>query len=163
MPDDVEREAELVIQRLAAIPERMRRAVAGRCDERLHAAPADGEWSASAILAHMRAADDIQAPRVLMILARDNPPLPAFDERRWAEIAAYADLEFAASLAVFALRRAELVAALRQVAPGDWRRTGAHEIRGPVTLLDVVRGLLEHEEEHCTQLEALSAPAARAL
>lgn len=149
-----------MIQRLAAIPDRIRHAVAGWSDERLRTVPAEGEWPAPAVLAHVRASDDIQAPRLLMILVRDNPPLPAFDERRWAEVAGYADLDFAASLAVFALRRAELVAALRRAAPDDWRRSGTHELRGAVTLLDVARGLVEHEEEHCAQLEALSMPAA---
>ena len=160
MPDDVGDRDEGVIQRLAAIPERMRRAVAGWSDERLGTPSADGEWPASAILAHVRASDAIQAPRLLMILVRDNPPLPAFDERRWAEVAAFDELDFATSLTAFALQRAELVAALRRVAPDDWRRTGTHEIRGSVTLLDVWRGLVEHEEEHCAQLEALSTRAA---
>lgn len=159
MPDDVEVEGGLVIQRLAAVPDRIRRAVAGWSDERLRADPAEGEWSASAILAHVRASDDIMAPRLLMILARDNPPMPAFDDRHWAEVAGYAELEFTTSLAAFTLRRAEVVAALRHAPPGAWRHAGAHEVRGPVTLLDVARGLVDHEEEHCAQLEALSAPA----
>lgn len=160
MPDDTEVDGDVAIQRLAAIPDRIRRAVAGWSDERLTIPSADGEWPASAILAHVRASDAIQAPRLLMILVRDNPPLPAFDERRWAEVAGYDELDFATSLAAFTLQRAELVAALRRIAPDDWRRTGMHEIRGPVTLLDVWRGLVEHEEEHCAQLEALSARAA---
>ena len=147
-----------IIERLAAIPDRIRHATAGESDERLRAAPATGEWPAAAILAHVRAADDIQAPRLLMILARDNPPLAAFDERRWAEVSGYDALDFAGSLAAFALRRAELAAALRGAAPDDWQRTGAHEVRGAVTMLDVARGLVEHEEEHCAQLEALGVP-----
>ncbi len=144
-----------IIDRLAAIPGRISRAVAGWSDERLRVAPAAGEWSASAVLAHVRAADDIQSPRLLMMLARDNPPLPAFDERRWAEVAAYDEVDFATSLAAFTLRRAELVAALRRARVDDWRRTGAHETRGTITLLDVARGVVEHEEEHCAQLEAM--------
>ena len=152
-----EGEAYQVVQRLAAVPDRIARAVAGWSDERLRTAPAAGEWPASAVLAHLRASDDILAPRLLMMLTRDNPPLPAFDERRWAEVAGYVDLDFAASLAAFTLRRAELVAALRRATADDWLRTGAHELRGTVTLLDVARGLLDHEEEHCAQLETLAA------
>lgn len=149
---------EQVVERLAAIPDRIGRAVAGWSDARLHTAPAADEWPASDVLAHLRASDDIMAPRLLMMLARDNPPLPAFDDRRWAEIAAYADLDFAPLLAAFALRRAELVAALRRAAADDWQRMGTHEVRGTVTLLDVARGLVDHEEEHCAQLEALAVP-----
>lgn len=160
MPDDGVHGADGVIQRLAAVPDRIRRAVAGWSDERLRTPSATDEWPASAILAHIRASDAIQAPRLLMILVRDNPPLAAFDERRWAEVAGYDEFDFATSLAAFALQRAELVAALRRITPKHWQRTGAHELRGPVTLLDVARGLVDHEEEHCAQLEALSTPAA---
>jgi len=60
----------------------------------------------------------------------------------------------------YALRRAELVAALRRASPDDWRRVGAHEERGAVTLLDIVRSLVEHEEEHAAQLEHVIATSA---
>lgn len=162
MSEDLDGEPGQVIERLAAVPERIRRAMAGWSDERLRAAPA-GEWSAGDILAHLRASDAIMAPRVLMMLAREDPPLPAFDERRWAEVAGYADRDFATSLAVFAGLRAELVAVLRRLAPDDWLRTGTHETRGEATLLVVARGLVDHEEEHCAQLEALAAVATRSL
>lgn len=40
---------------------------------------------------------------------------------------------------------------------GAWLRTGIHEQNGPKTLLDVVTGLIEHEQEHCAQIEAICA------
>lgn len=147
---------ENVMARLAAIPERITRAVAGWDTARLAASPRAGEWSAQAILAHLRAADDILAPRAYMVLVRDNPPLASYDERRWAAIAGYERADFRASLALYTARRAELVAALRRNAPDDWARTGIHVTRGPVTLLALMRGLADHEEEHASQLEALA-------
>jgi hypothetical protein len=33
--------------------------------------------------------------------------------------------------------------------------TGAHEERGPITLLNVIESVVEHEEEHGEQLEAI--------
>ena len=97
------------------------------------------------------------APRVSMILVRDQPPLAAYDDRHWAEVAGYAQADFQASLQVFTLRRAALVSMLRSIAPEEWRRVGVHEVRGPVSLLDVITTLVEHEEEHCAQLEAMQA------
>ncbi|HEY7831964.1 MAG TPA: DinB family protein [Ktedonobacterales bacterium] len=148
-------EHEAVVARLAAIPARIARAVAGWDAARLAAAPGAGVWSAQAILAHLRAADDILAPRAYMVLTRENPPLAAYDERRWAEVAGYGQADVRASLAVYTARRAELVLALRRLAPGDWARAGIHEARGLVTLLELMRGLAEHEEEHAAQIEAL--------
>jgi hypothetical protein len=146
-----------LLVRLAGIPARVASAVAGWSESRLHAPSVAGGWSAAEIFAHMRASDDIMAPRVFMILVRDQPPLAAYDDRRWTEVAGYAQADFQTSLQVFALRRVELVSMLRRIASEAWRRVGMHEARGPVSLLDIITTLVEHEEEHCAQLETAQA------
>lgn len=146
-----------LLVRLAGIPAQVASTVAGWSESRLHTPSVTGGWSAAEIFAHMRASDDIMAPRVYMILVRDRPPLAAYDERHWAEVAGYAQADFQPSLQAFTLRRAELVSTLRRIAPEEWRRVGVHEARGPVSLLDVITTLVEHEEEHCAQLEAAQA------
>lgn len=146
-----------LLVRLAGIPAQVASAVAGWSESRLHTPSVTGGWSAAEIFAHMRASDDIMAPRVYMILVRDRPSLAAYDERHWAEVAGYAQADFQPSLQAFTLRRAELVSTLRRIAPEEWRRVGVHEARGPVSLLDVITTLVEHEEEHCAQLEAAQA------
>ena len=94
------------------------------------------------------------AYRIYVILVRDNPALSAYDERRWAEIAGYALADFESSLKTYTLRRTELVKMLSRVALDDWKRFGVHEVKGTISLLDVATSLVEHEEEHCLQLEA---------
>ncbi|HXV98064.1 MAG TPA: DinB family protein [Anaerolineae bacterium] len=143
-----------LLDRLATIPARIARAVAGWPEAELHTKPNEGEWSAAAIFAHLRASDDILTPRLYAILVRDNPPLPAYDDRRWAEVAGYEQADFQTSLTLFTLRRAELVAMLRCIAPADWQRAGLHETHGSISILQIVTHLVEHEEEHCAQLEA---------
>ena len=59
--------------------------------------------------------------------------LLAFDERRWAEVAGYAQSDFESLLKTYTLRRAELVKMLRQVALEDWERSGRHEVKGTNT------------------------------
>jgi hypothetical protein len=144
-----------LLNRLAAVPARIGRAVARLSDTDKHLSSSNSEWSASQILAHLRASDDILSHRLYAILTRDNPVLPAYDERRWVEIAGYLQADVELSLNVFTLRRAELVTMLRQVAREDWQRLGNHEIKGAISLFQVATALLEHEEEHCVQLEAL--------
>jgi hypothetical protein len=144
-----------LIDSLSAIPMRIVQATAGWSEAQLCTAPAGDDWSAAAILAHMRASDDILAYRAYMILVRDGAPLASFDERRWAEVAGYTQADFHTSLEVFSLRRAELVAMLRRAGPDDWQRSGAHEERGPITLLGIITHIVEHEEEHCAQMEAI--------
>jgi hypothetical protein len=144
-----------LIARLAATPARIAQAISGWAEAQIRATSVDSEWSPAEILAHLRASDDILASRVYMILARDDPPMPSFDDRRWAEVAGYSHADVRTSLEAFRLRRAELVAMLRSAAPGDWERTGVHEERGPITLFDIIGHIVEHEEEHCVQIEAL--------
>lgn len=140
--------------RLSEAPLRIARAVEGYDETALRTVRAEDEWSIVDILAHLRASDEIIAYRAYVILIRDNPALLAYDDRRWSEVARYALADFRTSLALYALRRAELVNMLRHLDLENWQRVGLHESRGPVSLLDVVTSLVEHEEEHCTQLEA---------
>lgn len=151
-------EIEELVERLAVTPGRIAAATAGKAPEELAAPPADGEWSALAILAHLRASDDILSPRLVAMLVRDDPPLPSYDDRRWEQMMGYADQDFQELLAAFTFRRAELARALRRHAPQDWARSGRHEDRGRVTMLDVVRHIADHEAEHCQQIEALFGP-----
>jgi DinB superfamily len=152
-------EVDDLVERLAATPGRIAAASAGRSPEQLSAPPSDDEWSALAVLAHLRASDDILSPRLVAMLVRDEPALPAFDDRRWCEVMAYTDADFQTLLATLTFRRAELVSVLRRLSPDHWRRAGLHEKRGRITLLDTLRHIVAHEEEHCFQLEAaLSRP-----
>ena len=150
--------ADDLVERLAATPGRVAAAVAGRTPEALSAAP-DGEWSAVDVLAHLRASDDILSPRLVAMLVREEPALPAFDDRRWGEVMGYAESDFQELLATFTFRRAEQIRVLRQLTPADWQRVGIHEARGRITLLETLRHLADHEVEHCVQLEALFAPS----
>jgi hypothetical protein len=148
-----------LVERLAVTPGRIAIAAAGYSPEQLAAIPSDGEWSALAVLAHVRASDDILAPRLVAMLAREEPALPAFDERRWGEVMGYADADFQELLATFTFRRVELVRALRRLSSHDWHRVGVHESRGQITIVETLRHLVEHESEHCHQIETILDPS----
>lgn len=117
--------------------------------------PGADEWNAHEVLAHMRASSEILAPRITQMLVRDNPPLPAFDERAWAEVGAYAELSPDLLFARIAMPRYELIELLRRLPEAAWLRTGLHEIAGSITLQQVVAHLAGHEEEHLDQIERL--------
>jgi hypothetical protein len=145
----------VLLSRFAAIPRHIAQTIEGRSEEELRAKPSQDEWSMVNIFAHMRASDAIVTPRIYAILVRDTPPLIAYDERRWAEIARYEHLAFRSSLHLFTMCRIELINMLSLLASDDWQRVGIHEELGPQTVWGIVTGLLKHEEEHCAQLTAL--------
>ncbi len=142
-----------LVDRLEQVPQRIACIVEGGTEAALRQAANAESWSAAEILAHLRASDDILAYRAYAILVRDNPPMPGYDERRWAEVARYGVISPEASLVAFTVKRAELVRMLRHIPATDWERLGIHEISGPRTLREVLTALVEHEEEHCAQLE----------
>ena len=144
-----------VVDALAATPDRLIELLGGLDEAALRARPTPDDWSALEVVAHLRASEAIVTPRFYQILVRDEPALVAFDERRWAEVAGYADLSPSLLLQGYATRRAELAAMLRRLAPADWERAGVHEVAGRVTLLDIVRSMAEHEAEHVAQLQAM--------
>lgn len=149
-------QAQDLLARLSAVPGQIAKLTAGWSERDLRTVPAGDEWSAAQILAHLRASDDILAYRAYAMLTRDDTPLlPVFDERRWAEVAGYEQMDFQSSLQAFSLRRAELVNMLRRIPLNDWERTAIREQIGPVTLLGGMTALVEHEEEHCLQLESI--------
>ena len=142
-------------ERLSSVPHRIAHAIEGLSSAELHIAP-NGQWSVAQVLAHLRASDDILAYRIYCILARDEPPLPAYDERRWAEVAGYTqEADPRGLLGVYIGRRAELVDLLRRISPAEWQRAGTHEERGPMIIADVAAYLVKHEEEHCQQIDRL--------
>jgi hypothetical protein len=115
----------------------------------------DDGWSAHDVLVHMRASSEILTPRIYQLLVRDYPPLPAFDERRWAEVASYASMSFADLFARIAITRYELIATLRRLSPADWQRTGLHEEHGEISIEAIVGHIAGHDEEHLAQIEEL--------
>lgn len=116
-------EIEKHLKQLADTARRLAACTLHRTDEQLHAKPEPREWSASEILAHLRACDEVWTYSIYAMLAEDQPELPLLDERRWAKTARYADREFAATLQAFTLRRAELVAVLGIISIEGWSRT----------------------------------------
>jgi hypothetical protein len=143
------------LHKLSTVPDRIAAIAANKTLAQLQQPPAPNEWAAHQVLAHIRAVDAIVTSRIYMILTRDHSPLIDFDERRWAEIADYVHLDFRRSLTFFALRQQEVVQTLRQLPADAWQRTGQHEVRGTLSLLDIVEDLANHLEEHCLQIENL--------
>jgi hypothetical protein len=148
----VEPEHADLVERLRAAPVWLRAALSS-AEARVAVAP--GEWGAGDIIVHVRAADAILSARVFQILVREGAPLPAFDERAWGELLLAAAIPLDQQVAEFSLRRAELVAVLRSLAPEQWAMAGQHELTGPVTVVHACGKIADHESEHRAQLEGI--------
>jgi hypothetical protein len=146
-------ETATLVARMQSALQRLRSAVRRLNGDALTATRGGG-WSVREIVEHVRASDAIMTPRIYQVLARDRPPLPGFDERAWAALAARAEVPLDAQLAAFAIMRAELCGLLRTLSPAEWARSGVHEERGEVAVIDIARRIASHEDEHVAQVEA---------
>ena len=146
-----------VVDALEATPDSLR-ALVRSTGERDESSEPDG-WNSREVFAHLSASDAIVAPRIMQILVRENPPLPAFDERVWAELTRSDRVELELQLARFEISRAELVGMLRRLTQEQWARHGEHEVRGPMSVLQIAKSIVDHEAEHHQQLLGLRQSA----
>jgi hypothetical protein len=145
-----------VLKLLAATPERIGDATAGRLAATLGRAPQPGEWSAVAILAHLRGCQDVWAKSIYAMLEEEEPLLAVERPRDRARAAGYARLEFAPSFDAFRQGRIELLGMLRHLPEPGWRRAaiiGRHRH----SVFSQASRLAVHEDEHCAQLEGVLA------
>ncbi len=124
-------------------------------EDELHESAAAEEWSPIEILAHIKACDDIVTGRIATLLTHPHPTLANFDERAWAIIAGYAEAPVDQTLMALQRHRGEMVWQLRRLPTEAWDRTAQHETRGTLSLYELVRTFVEHEEEHVAQLDAM--------
>ena len=146
-------EVQSILSTLASAPGRFAALLSRLEDADSVESGSDGEWSAAQVFSHLRAANAILEPRIYFVLVRDNPPLVGYDDTRWMQVARYGSLPITDSLESFRLHRAELINMLRGIELEEWERTGTHEVRGPMTVLEIARQIIDHEEEHLVQIE----------
>jgi hypothetical protein len=118
--------------------------------------PPEGEWSAAQVMAHMAGAEHLWLERLHRLLREPNPRIkPGPTEKSSQVQAQLMDGSLADNLDTFNTARGEIVSLLMGLSLRDWERTGTHDIRGEVTIADVVEAIVDHDAEHLAQLEAL--------
>jgi hypothetical protein len=153
---------EEILSLLAESPARIASATAGVDPPRLRAAPAAGEWSATGILAHLRACADVWGGCIERILAEDRPTIRAVGPRTWIRSTDYPDLEFEPSFRAFAAQRAALLAVLGPLPPEAWWRTAVVTGAGATlerTMSWYALGLVAHERSHVKRIVRMATSA----
>lgn len=142
-----------VIDALAAMPDRVARALQAVPTEAIGAAPQSGGWSAFQVLCHIRDAALVYSGRFRWMVFDDSPLLPNYDEDNWVAACADTPADIGAILNELRASRTDLVRVLGRIPDAAWSRTGRHEVLGVVILEPYVRHQLAHEEIHLAQLE----------
>jgi hypothetical protein len=94
------------------------------------------------------------ALRIRRLRIEDNPALPDFDGAAAARERDYRGRSLDEGLHAFAAARAETLALIGSIAPGEWGRTGNQEGVGPVSLCDMPVFLHQHDQSHVAEMRA---------
>ena len=117
--------------------------------------PADGEWSVTEILCHMRDVElEVDQPRIDLILSQDDPFIPGQNPDAWASDRNYITQDGAGALRDFTSGRLGTLARLAGLAPAQWSRKTRHAIFGPTSLQELVSFNAEHDRLHIQQMRA---------
>ena len=118
--------------------------------------PIEDEWCINEILCHLRDADqEVNLPRVQMVLEQENPFIPGIDTDPWAEERNYIQQDGARALQKFMLVRMQMVELLESIHPDDWLRSSRHAIFGPTYLHELVGIIAAHDRLHLRQIRSV--------
>jgi hypothetical protein len=151
--------AEEIRSMLQVGPHRIAAATAGLTEAELQASPGPDQWSLNEILAHLRSCGDMWGQAIEAILASDRPTIRAVNPWTWLKRTNYLELDFRPSFEAFAAQRAQLLAVLEPLTPGQWQRsamvTGAGK---PLerTAHFYAQWLATHERSHLKHIERLT-------
>lgn len=145
-----------LLEKLAATPARLAKALKAFSAEALRRAPQPGKWSAIEVACHMRDIDRLYAERVTKMAFSERPAFWMMDNARVSEKLRYKEADPAAVLKEERRRREDLVSLLRALPHPLWQRTGLHPKRGELTIEALGELIAGHDESHLRQIEALA-------
>jgi hypothetical protein len=149
--------AETILRLLDFTPRRLAELTEHTSPQLLDQEPAASEWSASQVLAHLRACADVWGERYMLpILSQEHPTIKAINPRTWILSTHYLELEFQPSLLAFTEQRARLLSVLSALSPQDWQRgntlLGAGKPLQQTLQLHADR-MARHDRVHLKQIE----------
>ena len=136
-----------------AAPEIYEALLRGVTQEQAQAARGGDEgWSVVEVVCHLRDAEECGLERLRAMRDQDDPPLPGYDQERWAAERNYAAADLRQALAAFLGFRAQHIAELSALLPEGWERAGQHAEQGRITISAHTLHLVSHDAIHAAQI-----------
>jgi hypothetical protein len=144
------------IERLAAAPAELEAMLARVPRDRWTERVTEDGFSLVEHACHLRDLErDGYLVRIRRILEEESPRLEAFDGAAVARKRRYQDQDAKVAAQQFAGARYEVVTLLAAATPRELEREGVFA-EAPITLADLARAILEHDQEHRDQMAALA-------
>ena len=140
---------------LAALPERLRAAVAGLTDRQLDTPYRPGGWTVRQVVHHLPDSHMNGLMRTKLALTEHEPTIKPYDEKLWAELPD-SKLPIEISLQLVDGLHVRWAETFRTMSPDRFSRTFIHpELGGPVTLDGQLHNYAWHSRHHVAHITAL--------
>ena len=150
-----------LIEQYAAGAEKLSLAIRGLMEEDLLCPPDPqwdaGKWSIQQVVMHVADCEQVYADRMKWVISEDNPPLPGFDQEKWAVALHYDEQSAQNAVKLVELTRAQMATVLRALPDKALSRVGQHSERGPVKVSDLLKYMVSHLEHHVKFIHAKRA------
>jgi uncharacterized damage-inducible protein DinB len=110
--------------------------------------PVPGKWSMVECVCHLADFEPIFADRMKRILAMDKPMIWSADENDYAKALSYQDRDLDEEVAVIDAVRRSTARLLKAQPDAAMQRMGNHNLRGMMTLEQVLQTAVNHLEHH---------------
>ena len=141
-----------LIEQYARGEEKLLLAIRGLTREDLVAPPDPdwnaGKWSIQQVVIHVADTEQVYADRMKWVISEDNAPLTGFDQDKWAAALHYHDQSAEDAARIVELTRKQMSAILRKLPDKALMRAGQHSERGAMSVLDLVKYMVDHLERH---------------
>jgi uncharacterized damage-inducible protein DinB len=141
-----------LIDQYAAGGEKLSLAIRGLTREDLLSAPDPawkaGMWSIQQVVIHVADTEQVFADRMKWVISEEDPPLPGFDQEKWASALHYHEQSAEDAVKLVELTRRQMATILRTLSDQSLARVGQHSERGPMKVIDLVQVMVTHLEHH---------------
>src|ERR1051325_6229925 len=150
-----------LIDDIAAVPQRMRSAVAGLTDAQLDTPYRDGGWTVRQVVHHVPDSHMNSYIRFKLALAEHQPTIKPYDESIWAEFIDAKIAPIEPSLNLLEGLHHRWVFLLRSLSDADVKRKFHHPEIGTVTIDQYIALYAWHGKHHVAHITSLRQRSAR--
>lgn len=137
-----------IIDRFEAGGDALSASLKGLTREDLIAFPIAGKMSIQQVIIHVADADGVLIDRMKRVLTQDNPPLLSFDHDGYVKELFYDEQSAQDAATAFKLNRQNFARVLRKLPDAAFDRSGTHDERGPMTLIQILTMCTNHAMHH---------------
>jgi hypothetical protein len=120
---------------------------------------APGKWSVIQVIQHLADSELVAGYRIRMMLSEERPPVPGYDQDRWAQEFYYDSVPLALALGQLRALRAANLHLWNQLTSSQLGRIGVHAERGPETVGHLLRLMGAHDLVHRRQIDRILSAA----